>query len=103
MGRFSMLTMVKQGAGYPCGNFTNVLSDECYKQAKDEGCLVEVVWQDGDSSSAKSVVIHHPNGKVFKCGGHVGRAHDNCLKEAAKKRRFPLTLKASTKENFHKC
>lgn len=27
-----------------------VLSDECYKQAKVEGCSVEVVWQDGDSS-----------------------------------------------------
>lgn len=77
-----------------------VLSDECYKQAKDEGCLVEVVWQDGDSSSAKSVATHHPNGKVFKCGGHVGRAHANCLKEAAKKKEFSSDIKSKYKEKF---
>ena len=28
-----------------------MLADECYKQAKDEGCDIVVVWQDGDSSS----------------------------------------------------
>lgn len=77
-----------------------VLSDECYKQAKDEGCLVEVVWQDGDSSSAKSVATHHPNGKVFKCGGYVGRAHANCLKAAAKKKEFSSDIKSKYKEKF---
>ncbi|XP_028417004.1 uncharacterized protein LOC114541219 [Dendronephthya gigantea] len=28
---------------------------ECYKEAKDEGCNVEVVWQDGDSSAANAI------------------------------------------------
>ena len=65
-----------------------VLAEECYEQAKNEGCKVEVVWQDGDSSAAKSVSLHHPAGKVYKCGGHVGRAHSNNLKEAAKKKEF---------------
>lgn len=32
-----------------------VLPDECYRQAKDEGCNIVVVWQDGDSISQKSV------------------------------------------------
>ena len=59
-----------------------ILAEECYKQAKDEGCKVEVVWQDGDSSAAKAVMLHHPDGKIYKCGGHVGRAHYNQLKEA---------------------
>ena len=77
-----------------------VLSNECYAQAKDEGCCVEVVWQDGDSSSAKSVALHHPNGKVYKCGGHVGRAHTNCLKEAAKKKEFSVGTKNKYKDAF---
>ena len=59
-----------------------VLAGECYKQAKEEGCHVNTVWQDGDSSSAKSVTEYHSNSKVYKCGGHVGRAHTNNLKEA---------------------
>ena len=32
-----------------------ILAGECYRQAKDEGCNIEVVWHDGDSSSQKSV------------------------------------------------
>ena len=60
------------------------LAEECHKEAKEEGCKVEVVWQDGDSSSAKSVAKYHGEGKVFKSGGHVGRAHANNLKEVAK-------------------
>lgn len=65
-----------------------VLAGECYKQAKEEGCHVNTVWQDGDSSSAKSVTEYNSNSKVYKCGGHVGRAHTNNLKEAAKKKGF---------------
>lgn len=60
-----------------------ILAEECYKQAADEGSKVEVVWQDGDSSAAKAIRQCHPDGKVFKCGGHVGRAHINQLKDAA--------------------
>lgn len=63
----------------------SILAEECYKQARDEGCKVEVVWQDGDSSATKAVKSHHPEGQIFKCSGHVGRAHYNHLKEAAKK------------------
>ena len=77
-----------------------VLSNECYEQAKDEGYWVEVVWQDGDSSSAKSVYLHHPNGKVYKCGGHVGRAHTNCLKGAAKRKEFSVDIKNKYKDAF---
>ena len=67
-----------------------VLADECYHQAKEEGCGVEVVWQDGDSSSQKSVhkVFGEVPRKVFKCGGHVGRAHGNNMKDLAKQKQF---------------
>ena len=41
------------------------LAEECYEKAKDEGCVVEVVWQDGDSSSSLSVEKHFGNGKVY--------------------------------------
>ena len=62
------------------------LAGECYKEAREEGCKVEVVWQDGDSSASKSVLAQYPEARVYKCGGHVGRAHHNNLKEAAKKK-----------------
>lgn len=77
-----------------------VLADECYKQAKEEGCVVNTVWQDGDSSSAKSVTLHHPTTKVFKCGGHVGRAFANSLKEASKKKEFSVDIKQKYMEKF---
>jgi len=45
-----------------------ILADECYHQAKSEGCNVVVVWQDGDSSSQKSVekVFGSESRRVFK-------------------------------------
>ena len=33
------------------------LADECYDKATKEGCKIEVVWQDADSSSAQPVYI----------------------------------------------
>ena len=77
-----------------------VLADECYEQAKNERCKVEVVWQYGDSSAAKSISLHHPAGKVYKCGGHVGRAHSNNLREAAKKKEFSEDMKSKYKAKF---
>ena len=77
-----------------------VLADQCYQQAKAEGCKVHTVWQDGDSTSAKAVSLHHPTAKVYKCGGHVGRAHTNNLKEAAKKKEFSEDMKRKYKEKF---
>lgn len=77
-----------------------ILAEECYKQAADEGCKVEVVWQDGDSSAAKAIRQYHPDGKVFKCGGHVGRAHINQLKDAAKKKEFSADIKRKYKDIF---
>ena len=52
-----------------------VLADKCYEQAKTEGCKVKVVWQDGDSIAAISVSLHHPTGKVYKCGGRGESAY----------------------------
>ncbi|KAK3744062.1 hypothetical protein QZH41_007954 [Actinostola sp. cb2023] len=77
-----------------------VLAGECYGQAKDEGCKVEVVWQDGDSSSAKGVMEHHTDCKVYKCGGHVGRAHANNLKDASKRKHFSADIIRKYKEKF---
>lgn len=77
-----------------------VLANECYEQPKNEGCKVEVVWQDGDSSAAKSNSLHRLAGKVYKCGGHVGRAHSNNLREAAKKKEFSEDMKSKYKGTF---
>lgn len=57
------------------------------------------MWQDGDSSAAKSISLHHPDGKVYKCGGHVGAAHKNNLKEAAKMK-FSDDMKTKYKAKF---
>lgn len=76
------------------------LAEECYKQAKEEGCRVEVVWQDGDSSAAKSVTKQFPHAKVYKCGGHVGRAHSKNLKEAAGKKQFSDKVISTYKDRF---
>lgn len=79
-----------------------VLADECCQQAKDEGCNIVVVWQDGDSSSQKSVekVFGEEPRRVFKCGGHVGRAHANNLKELSKQKVFSATQISRLKTTF---
>ena len=41
----------------------------------------------------------HPAAIVYKCGGHVGRAFSNSLKEAAKKESF-VDVKQKYKEKF---
>lgn len=54
-----------------------------FGQAKEEGCHVEINWQDQDSSSEKafrSVYSSNTSSRVMKCGGHVGRAHEKALK-----------------------
>lgn len=77
-----------------------VLAEECYEYAKNEGCIIDTVWQDGDSSSAKSVMLNHPTAKVYKCGGHVGRAFTNRLKEVAKIKEFSNDLKRIHRGKF---
>ena len=42
---------------------------------------IEIQWQDGDSSAAKSFQEHYPNGKVMLCGGYVAKAHTKCLEK----------------------
>ena len=70
-----------------------IFADECYSKAKEKGCGIDVVWQDGDSSSQKSVekVYGEVPRRVYKCGGHVGRAHGNNLKELSKQKEFSAT------------
>ena len=75
------------------------LAEECYGKAREEGCGVEV-WQDGDSSSSLSVQKHYGKGKVFKCGGHVGGAHGNNLKDLAKLKEFPTKMQQDHKQKF---
>jgi len=79
-----------------------ILAEECYQQCKDEGCDIAVVWQDADSSSRSSVesVYGAEPQRVFKCGGHVGRAHGNNLKEAAKLKRFSAGQISKWKAKF---
>ena len=78
-------------------------ADIAFKQAKDEGMMIEVQWQDADSSSSKAFRIHYPDedkSKVMLCGGHVARAHIKLLGEVAKQKSFSETKKDSLKKEF---
>ena len=48
------------------------LTGICFEKAKDEGCVIEINWQDQDSSSEKSfqsVYGSETSARVMKCGG----------------------------------
>ena len=67
------------------------LASILFEKAKEEGCHIEVNWQDQDSSSEKSfrqVYTSEVSSRVMKCGGHVGRSHGNALKELKAKKEF---------------
>lgn len=78
------------------------LALECFRQCKEEGCNVAVVWQDADSSAKNSVeeVFGAEPQRVYKCGGHVGRAHGNNLNDLAKIKQFSAGLVSLWKKTF---
>ena len=50
------------------------LAGVLFEKAKEEGCTIEINWQDQDSSSEKSfraVYTSETSSRVMKCGGHV--------------------------------
>ena len=64
-----------------------------FEKAKDEGCQIQVNWQDQDSSSEKSfrsVYGAETSARVMKCGGHIGRSHATSSKIS--RQRKSLTL-----------
>ncbi len=73
-------------------------------KAKEEGLVVEIHWQDGDSSSSKSVEEIFPKAKVMICGGHAGRSHLKQLQALAKKkRRLRKMIKKNTRRYSQTC
>ena len=76
------------------------LAGVLFEKAKEEGCTIEINWQDQDSSSEKSfraVYTSEPSSRVMKCGGHVGRAHAKALKDLKPKKEVTLL---STRRSF---
>ena len=74
-----------------------------FKEAKDEGMHIEVQWQDGDSSSAKSFREHYPDeeqSKIMLCGGHIARAHTKQLTEIARQKSFSVANQDTYKKRF---
>ena len=74
-----------------------------FGQAKQEGLHIEIQWQDGDSSSAKSFRQHYPDktkSQVMLCGGHVARAHTKHLGEISKQKSFSATMQDMYKAKF---
>lgn len=79
------------------------LAGVLFKKAKEEGCKIAVNWQDQGSSSDKSfnaVFGPETSARVMKCGGHVGRAHGNSLKEIKSKKEFTVDYKKKHRNNF---
>ena len=65
------------------------LAGICFEKAKDERCVIEINWQDLDSSSEKSfrsVYGSETSARVMKRGGHVGRPHAKALKDWKRKK-----------------
>ena len=74
------------------------LAEVCFTKPKEEGMVVAINWQDADSSSAKSFRYVFPDNslsRVMLCGGHVGRAHGNNLKEYKGKKSVHLSFVAT--------
>ena len=74
-----------------------------FKQAKQEGCKIEVNWQDQDFSSKKSfhAVFHkQASTHVIKCGGHVEQAHANALKDIEIQKEIHITISKHRKHSF---
>jgi len=66
-----------------------------FGHAKEEGMMIEVQWQDGDSSSAKAFRMHYTDiqkSKVMLCGGCVACAHTKHLGEIVKQKSFSETI-----------
>ena len=79
------------------------LAGVLFEKAKEEGCTIEINWQDQDSSSEKSfcaVYTSETSSRVMKCGGHVGRAHAKALKDLKPKKEFDTGYIAKHKEEF---
>ena len=79
------------------------LAGVLFKKAQEEGCTIQVNWQDQDSSSEKSFrSVYGPetSARVMKCGGHVGRAHGHALKELKTKKQFSEDYKRKNRANF---
>jgi len=63
---------------------------------------IEVQWQDGDSSAAKSFRDHFQDettSKVMLCGGHVARAFTKSLGELAEQKSFSPALRDVHRKN----
>ena len=79
------------------------LASVLFERARDEGCHVEINWQDQDSSSEKSfraVYTSNTSSRVMKCGGHVGRAHEKALKQLKAKKEFDSGYISRHKDSF---
>ena len=79
------------------------LAGVLFEKAKEEGCTIEINWQDQDSSSEKSfraVYTSETSSRVMKCGGHVGRAHAKALKDLKPKKEFDTGYIAKHKDEF---
>ena len=73
-----------------------------FRKAHEEGCKILVNWQDQDSSAEKSFreVFGDTSSRVMKCGGHIGRAHGNALKEMKSKKSLTVAYKRKHVNDF---
>ena len=79
------------------------LASVLFEKAQEEGCHVEVNWQDQDSSSEKafrSVYSSETSSRVMKCGGHVGRSHAKILKDLKSQKTFDVGYISRHKTDF---
>ena len=74
-----------------------------FQKAKEEDIHIEIQWQDGDSSAAKSFREHFTDetkSRVMLCGGHVARSFTKSLGELVKQKSFSATKQDQHRKAF---
>ena len=75
-------------------------ADVTFERAKNEGMNVAVHFQDGDSTSSKSVKKHFPNCDIMSCGSHVAKNHRKRLETFKKQKCFTKPELDQMKKSF---
>ena len=74
-----------------------------FAKEKEEGCHIEINWQDQyflSEKSFRSVYTSETSSRVMKCGGHVGRSHEKALQQLKAKKEFRQWVRVKTQREL---
>lgn len=96
------LDNVSEGEAFPgtSKSMEGYGADVTFEMAKNEGMNIAVHFQDGDSTSSKSVKKHFPKCDIMSCGSHVAKNHRKHLESLKKRKYFTKQELDEMKKNF---